>query len=43
MDEPAVYMPVDGTTALVVLLSATAALLVLGMVVFSRTQYHEGV
>ena len=43
MDEPAVYMPVDGTTALIVLLSATAALLVLGMVVFSRKQYHEGV
>ena len=43
MDEPSVYMPVDGTTALVVLLSATAALLALGMVVFSRMQYHEGV
>jgi hypothetical protein len=43
MDEPAVYMPVDGMTALIVLLSATAALLALGMVVFSRKQYHEGV
>ncbi|HVS36700.1 MAG TPA: ABC transporter permease subunit [Gemmataceae bacterium] len=43
MDEPAVYMPVDGTTALVVLLLAATALLVLGMVVFSRKQYHEGV
>ena len=43
MDESAVYVPVGGATALIVLLSATAALLALGMVVFSRMQYHEGV
>ena len=41
MDESAVYMPVDGATALVVLLSATAALLALGMVVFSRKEYID--
>ena len=43
MDESAVYMPVGGATAAAVLLAATAALLALGMVVFSRMQYHEGV
>jgi len=35
------FLPVEGTTALLVLLVATAALLALGMVVFSRTEYHE--
>jgi ABC-2 type transport system permease protein len=43
IDMPNVYWPVDGTTAIIVLLTATAALLGLGMVVFSRMQYHEGV
>ena len=43
LERPAVYQPVDGTTAMIVLLTATAGLLALGMVVFSRTQYHEGV
>ncbi len=43
IDRPTVYWPVDGTTAIIVLLSATAALLALGTVVFSRTQYHDGV
>ena len=35
------FVPVQGWTALIVLLSATAALLLLGMFVFSRTEYHE--
>ena len=43
IDRPNVYWPVDGTTAIIVLVTATAALLVLGMAVFSRTQYHESV
>jgi ABC-2 type transport system permease protein len=43
IDRPNVYWPVDGMTAIIVLMTATAALLVLGMVVFSRTQYHESV
>ncbi len=43
LDRSSVYWPVDGTTALIVLLTATVALLALGMVVFSRMQYHEGV
>jgi ABC-2 type transport system permease protein len=43
IDRPNVYWPVDGTTAIIVLMTATAALLVLGMVVFSRTQYHDSV
>jgi len=43
MDAPSVYWPVGGATAMTVLLTATAALLVLGMIVFSRMQYHEGV
>jgi hypothetical protein len=40
-DNPDVFLPVSGTTALVVLLAATAGLLALGMGLFSRTQYHE--
>jgi ABC-2 type transport system permease protein len=43
IDRPNVYWPVDGTTAIIVLMTATAALLIAGMVVFSRTQYHESV
>jgi ABC-2 type transport system permease protein len=43
MDRPNVYWPVDGMTAIIVLMTATAALLVLGMAVFSRTQYHDSV
>jgi hypothetical protein len=43
MDAPSVYWPVDGTTAMTVLLTTTAALLALGMIVFSRMEYHEGV
>ena len=40
-DRAAVFLPVDGTTALAVLIGTTVALLGLGMVLFSRTQYHE--
>jgi hypothetical protein len=40
-DNPDVFLPVSGTTALLVLLAATAGLLALGMWLFSRTQYHE--
>ena len=36
-----IFLPVDGATALAVLLAATLALLGIGMVVFSRSQYHE--
>ena len=43
IDRPNVYWPVDGSTAIIVLMTATAALLVLGMAVFSRTQYHDSV
>jgi ABC-type transport system involved in multi-copper enzyme maturation permease subunit len=38
---PNLYVPVDGTTATVVLLLVTVALLALGTFVFSRAQYHE--
>jgi ABC-type transport system involved in multi-copper enzyme maturation permease subunit len=41
VENPMVYLPVDGSTALAVLVGLTLALLALGMVVFSRTQYHE--
>ena len=41
-EKPSVYMPVDGTTALCVLLGATAVLLLLGMLVFSRLEYRDG-
>jgi ABC-2 type transport system permease protein len=40
-EKPAVYQPVDGTTAWVVLLGATAALLVVGMFFFSRAEYRD--
>ena len=33
--------PVDGTTALCVLIGGTVVLLGVGMLLFSRTQYHE--
>jgi hypothetical protein len=35
------FLPVSGAWALAVLAALTVALLVLGMVVFSRTQYQE--
>jgi ABC-type Na+ efflux pump permease subunit len=40
-EKPSVYLPVDGTTALAVLAGATVLLLVVGMVIFSRSQYQE--
>jgi ABC-type transport system involved in multi-copper enzyme maturation permease subunit len=40
-DRPSVFLPVEGTTAALVLLGATAALVGLGMWIFSRAQYHE--
>jgi hypothetical protein len=36
-----VFLPVGGPTAAAVLLAMTAAFLVMGMIVFSRSQYHE--
>ena len=40
-EKPTVYLPVDGTTAAAVLAGATVLLLVVGMVIFSRSQYQE--
>ncbi|MHB1422921.1 MAG: ABC transporter permease [Gemmataceae bacterium] len=40
-EQPEIYLPVDGTTALTVLLGLTIALLGIGTVVFSRSQYQE--
>lgn len=40
-DKPGVFLPVDGTTAVLVLAGTAAALVVVGMVLFARTQYHE--
>jgi hypothetical protein len=40
-EKPSVYLPLDGTTALLVLIGGSAALLVLGMAVFARSEYHE--
>jgi hypothetical protein len=40
-DNPDVFLPVGGTTALWVLLGATAALLALGTWVFARAEYQE--
>jgi len=38
-ESPTVFLPVSGTTALLVLLGATVGLLLVGMYVFSRTEY----
>jgi hypothetical protein len=40
-DRPNVYLPVSGATAWTVLLLATAALLALGMLMFSRMEYRD--
>jgi ABC-type transport system involved in multi-copper enzyme maturation permease subunit len=40
-DKPSVYLPVDGSTAWCVLLAVTVLLLLVGMVVFARTQYQD--
>ncbi len=42
-EKPSVYYAVDGTTAFAVLAATTVILLVLGMVLFSRSEYQEGV
>jgi hypothetical protein len=40
-ERPAVYQPVDGATAWVVLLGATVGLLAVGMLFFSRAEYRD--
>ena len=40
-ERPDVFLPVDGTTALAVLVGITIALLGIGTVIFSRSQYQE--
>jgi ABC-type transport system involved in multi-copper enzyme maturation permease subunit len=40
-EKPSVYLPVDGITAVTVLAALTLILLVVGTVLFSRSQYHE--
>jgi hypothetical protein len=40
-DKPSVFLPVDGLTARAVLVGSTLILLLLGMWVFSRSQYHS--
>ena len=39
--KPHVYLPVDGTTGCLMLLGATVVFLTLGMLWFSRKEYHE--
>lgn len=39
--KPSVYLPVDGSTALLVLASLTALFLAAGAVVFARSEYHD--
>jgi ABC-type transport system involved in multi-copper enzyme maturation permease subunit len=38
---PQIFLAVDGSTALIVLLSATITLLLAGMIVFTRMEYNE--
>jgi hypothetical protein len=40
-EKPSIYMPVDSVTAWSVLLGVTAALLVVGMVIFARSEYGD--
>jgi ABC-type transport system involved in multi-copper enzyme maturation permease subunit len=40
-DRPTIYLPVSGPAAWVVLASLTAVFLVIGMVVFSRSEYQD--
>ena len=40
-ERPDIFLPVDGPTALAVLIGLTVVLLGIGMVVFSRSQYQE--
>lgn len=40
-EKPSIYLPVDRMTAWSVLLGATAVLLVLGIVVFARSEYQD--
>ncbi|HTU92262.1 MAG TPA: ABC transporter permease subunit [Gemmataceae bacterium] len=40
-ERPDIFLPVEGTTALAVLLGVTIALLAIGTVAFSRSQYQE--
>jgi ABC-type transport system involved in multi-copper enzyme maturation permease subunit len=40
-ERPDIFLPVDGTTAVAVLVGLTFALLALGMVVFARSEYRE--
>jgi ABC-type transport system involved in multi-copper enzyme maturation permease subunit len=40
-DRPSIYLPVNGTVAWTVLLSLTVAFLLVGMVVFSRSEYQD--
>jgi hypothetical protein len=42
-EKPSVYLPVDGPTALIVLMAVTALFLLAGMVWFSRTEYQDNV
>jgi hypothetical protein len=40
-EKPSIYLPVDGTSAWLVLLGVTATLLVAGMIVFTRLEYQD--
>jgi hypothetical protein len=40
-ERPDIFLPVDGTTALAVLIGLTVVLLGAGMIVFARSQYQE--
>jgi hypothetical protein len=40
-EKPSVFLPVDGTTALIVLIGLTGGFVAVGAVLFSRSQYHE--
>lgn len=39
--KPSVYLPVDGTTAWFVLMSVTVVLLLIGTIIFARTEYQD--
>jgi ABC-type transport system involved in multi-copper enzyme maturation permease subunit len=42
-ERPSIYLPVNGGTAQGVLIAVTVALLGIGMVIFSRSEYHDSI
>ena len=40
-EKPSIYLPVNGSTAWMVLIGLTILFLAVGMAVFTRSEYHD--